>query len=162
MTMKRAGRHAWSVRVPSPAGSVIVPAGARVERAGARRVRRLGLVERRDDLCRLTLGLDLRPDARDVAVPPDQESGPCHPPVGLAVVLLLDPRAVRLSDRMVLVGQERERQFELLAERALAGRSLGADAPDVGAALVDGLVAVAELACLDGAAGRVVLGVEVE
>src|SRR3954447_21632811 len=63
---------------------------------------------------------------------------------------------------MVFVGQERERQFELLAERALACRSLRAHAPDVGAALVDGLVAVAELACLDGAAGRVVLGVEVE
>ena len=125
-------------------------------------MRRLQLVERGEDLRRVALRLDLRPDAGDAAVRPDQERGPCHAPVGLAVVLLLDPRAVGVGDRVVLVGEQRERQLELLAEGALAGRTLGTDPPDVGAALVDGLVPIAEFARLDGAAGRVVLGVEVE
>src|SRR4029077_2312490 len=62
----------------------------------------------------------------------------------------------------ILVGQERERQLELLAEGALARGPLRADAPDVGTALVDGRVVVAELARLGRAAGRVVLGVEVQ
>ena len=65
----------------------------------------------------------------------DQERRPGGAPVRLAVVLLLDPRAVRLGDRVVLVGEERERQAELLAERALAVGALRADPPDVGAAL---------------------------
>ena len=63
---------------------------------------------------------------------------------------------------MLLVGEERERQLELLAERPLAAGALRGDAPDVGAALVDGRVRVAELARLDRAAGGVVLRVEVD
>src|SRR5690349_1845659 len=63
---------------------------------------------------------------------------------------------------MVLVGEQRERQAELLRESALRLCALGADAPDVRAALDDRLVGVAELARLDRAAGRVVLGIEVE
>ena len=110
----------------------------------------------------MAFGLDLGPGARDAAVRIDQERAAGDAPVGLAVVLLLDPAAVGVGDGMVLVGQQRERQAELLAEGALAGRSLRADAPDVGAALVDGLVGVAELARLDGATGRVVLGIEVQ
>ena len=74
------------------------------------------------------------------------------PHVRLAVVLLLDPRAVGLGDLVLLVGKERERQLELLAERPLARRALRADAPHVRAALDDRLVGVAELARLDGAA----------
>ena len=106
----------------------------------------------------MTLGLDLGPDPRDPTVRIDQERRPRRAHVGLAVVLLLDPRPVGLGDRVALVGEQRERQVELLAEGALARGSLRADAPDVGATLVDGRVAVAELARLDGAAGRVVLG----
>ena len=63
---------------------------------------------------------------------------------------------------MVLVGEEGEREPELLAERPLAGGALRADAPDLRTALADGVVGVAELARLDGAAGRVVLRIEVE
>src|SRR6266576_634924 len=160
MTMKRAGRHAWSVRVASSApgaGSVIGPTGA-----GSRGSRRLELVQRRDDLRGVALGLDLRPDPRDPAVGTDEERRPRRAPVGLPVVLLLDPRAVRLGDGVALVGEQRERQLELLAEGAFAGGPLRADPPHVGPTLVDGLVAVAELARLDRAAWRVVLGVEVQ
>ena len=96
--------------------------------------------------------LDLRPDARDPAVRIDQERGAGRTPVGLPVVLLLDPGAVPVRDRVILVREQREREAELLAERTLAGRALGADAPHVGAALGDGLVGVAELAGLDRAA----------
>src|SRR4029079_14049470 len=83
-------------------------------------------------------------------------------PVRPPVVLLEDPRAVGLGELVILVGEERERQAELLAEGALALGSLRAHAPHVRAAFVDGLVGVTELARLDGAAGRVVLGIEVE
>ena len=83
-------------------------------------------------------------------------------PGAAAVLVLLDPRSVGLGRLVPLVGQEQERQLELLAEPALAGGALRADAPDVRAALVDRLVPVAELARLGRAAGRVVLGVEVQ
>ena len=107
-------------------------------------------------------GFDLRPDPGDPPVRVDEERRPRRAPVRLAVVLLLDPRAVGLGDLVLDVGEERERQAELLAECALARGALRADAPDVRAALDDRLVGVAELARLDGAAGRVVLRVEVE
>ena len=50
----------------------------------------------------------------------DEERRPRGAPVGLAVVLLLDPRAVGLGGLVVDVGEEGERQVELLAERPLA------------------------------------------
>ena len=144
-------------RLPPRAKPLCVPAAPN---ASCRR--RLELVEGREDLRRVALGLDLRPDPRDPAVGIDQERGAADAHVRLAVVLLLDPRAVGLGDRVVLVGQQRERQAELLAERALAGGALRADAPDLGAALGDRPCRVAELAGLGRAAGRVVLRVEVQ
>ena len=124
--------------------------------------RRLFLVEGREHLGGVALRLDLRPGPRDPPVRVDEERPPGGAPVGLAVVLLLDPRPVGLGDLVVDVGEEGERQVELLAERLLLAPRLRADAPDVRAALVDRLVGVAELAGLDRAAGRVVLRVEVE
>src|SRR6186997_383670 len=151
MTMNRAGRHGWSARASCAAGSVIESAGTPRVGAGSRRVGRLELVQHRDDVRRVAFRLDLGPNAGDAAGGVDQERRPGHSPVGLAVVLLLDPRTVGVGDRVVLVGEERERQLELLTEGALARRPLWADAPDVGTALVDRLVAIAELARLDGA-----------
>src|SRR4029453_7830800 len=63
---------------------------------------------------------------------------------------------------VVLVGEQRERQAELLREGPLRFGALRADTPDVRAAFDDRLVGVAELARLDGPTGRVVLGIEVE
>src|SRR4029078_11163169 len=110
----------------------------------------------------MTLGLDLPPDSRDAAIGVDEErpSGRAH--VRLAVVLLLDPGAVRLRHLVVFVGEQRERQPELLGEFPLADGALWTDAPDVRTSLRDLVVGVAELARLDGAAGRVVLRIEVE
>src|SRR4029079_16076382 len=162
MTMNLAGRHVWSARGSCAAGSVIGPPGAPRAGAGSRRVGRLELVQHRDDVGRVAFRFDLGPDTGDPAVGIDQECRPRHAPVRLAVILFLDPRPVSICDRVILVGEEREGQLELLAERALAGRALRADSPHVRAALVDRLVAIAELTRLHGAAGRVVLGVEVE
>jgi len=63
---------------------------------------------------------------------------------------------------VALVGEERERKLELLAELLVARGSVRTHTPDVRTALVDDVVPVAELACLCGAAGRVVLWIEVE
>ena len=124
--------------------------------------RRLLVVELGEHLRGVALGLDLGPGPDDAALGVDEERGPRRAPVGLAVVLLLDPRAVRLGGLVRLVGEQDERQVELLAERLLARGALRADAPDVGAAVLERLVGIAELAGLDRAAGGVVLRIEVE
>src|SRR5436190_1722749 len=143
-------------------GPVPSTRASRERSAGGSRAGGLGRIERRDHLGGMALRLDLRPGSRDAAVRVDQERRPGDAHVGPAVVLLLDPRAVRLGDRVVRVGEEEERQSELLAEGPLALGALRADPPDVSTALVDGLVGVAELAGLDRAAGGVVLRVEVD
>src|SRR5262249_1052832 len=122
----------------------------------------LSRVEGGDHLGGMTLRLDPGPAPGNPAVGVDEERASGDAPVRLAVVLLLDPRPVGVGDGVVGVGEESEWQAELLAEAAVARCALGADPPDVRAALVDRLVRVAELARLDGAAGRVVLGVEVD
>src|SRR5262245_1684247 len=123
---------------------------------------RLLFVEGLEDGGGVAFRFDLGPDPGDLAVRADQERGAGGAPVFLAVVLLLDPRAVGLGDLVVGVCEEGEREAELLGEGALARGTLRAHTPDVGAALDDRVVRVAELACLDRAAGRVVLRVEVE
>src|SRR5689334_21317816 len=122
----------------------------------------LQLVERRQHVRGVTLGLHLRPGPGDPAIGVHEERPPRRSHVRLAVVLLLHPRAVRVGDLMILVREQRERQAELLAELALATGTLRTDAPDIRAALMDRVVRVAELAGLDGAAGRVVGRVEVD
>src|SRR4051794_3849317 len=67
---------------------------------------RLLLVERGQDLGRVALRLDLRPDAGDPAGGVDEEGRPGRTPVFLAVVLLLDPGAVGLRDVVVDVGEQ--------------------------------------------------------
>ena len=99
---------------------------------------RLRGVQDGQDIGGMALRLDLRPGVGDPPVRTDEERGPRHAPVRLSVVLLLDPGAVCLGDRVVGIGQQRERQPELLAEGALAVGALRADPPDVRAALRDG------------------------
>jgi hypothetical protein len=114
------------------------------------------------DVSRVALGLDLWPGPRDATLGIDEERRSGGAPVLLPVPVLLDPRAIGVGDIVLGVGEEREGESELLAERPLAGGALRTDAPDIRAALDDRVVRVAELAGLDGAAGRVVLGIEVE
>ena len=97
---------------------------------------------------------------RPVGVDQERRADDAH--VRPAEGRLLAPRAVALDDLAVGVGEERERQVELLAEPAVARGAVLADAPDVGVGRGVVLVEVAELARLGVAAGRVVLGVEVQ
>src|SRR5512141_112888 len=79
------------------------------------------LVERLQDGGGMTLGLDLRPDARDPPVWGDQERRADDPPVAASIVQLLAPGPVGVGGVMTLVGQQGERELELLPEGALAG-----------------------------------------
>ena len=58
----------------------------------------------------MRLRRDLREHASDLAFGVDDERRALHAPVGLAVVLLLDPRPVGLGDRVVGVGEQRCRR----------------------------------------------------
>jgi hypothetical protein len=69
---------------------------------------------------------------------------------------------VRLADPAALVGQQRERQPVLACEAGVPIRRVGADPDHLGPGVGERLVAVAEGARLGGAAGGVVLGVEVQ
>lgn len=69
---------------------------------------------------------------------------------------------VRLADPAALVGQQRERQPVLAREAGVPVRRVGADPDHLGPGVGERLVAVAEGARLGGAAGGVVLGVEVQ
>src|SRR5690606_9651773 len=79
-----------------------------------------------------------------------------------AVILLLLPHAVRLGDPVIRVREQPEVQAVLLAELPVRLDGVRAHAQHDRAARVQVLHAVAELARLDGAAGGVVLGIEVE
>ena len=92
----------------------------------------------------------------------DQEGRPRRSHVRLAVVLLLDPGPVRLDGHAGLVGEQRERQVVLRGERLLARGTLRTDAPHIRLAPGKALVVVAERTGLGGAAGGVVLGVEIQ
>jgi GNAT superfamily N-acetyltransferase len=69
---------------------------------------------------------------------------------------------VGLADAAALVGQQRERQPVLAREAGVPVRRVGADPDHLGPGVGERLVAVAEGARLGGAAGGVVLGVEVQ
>src|SRR5512146_2169884 len=122
MTMKRAGRQAWAVS----AGLAAVMARCSRGAGGA------FLGERREDGGRVTVGLHRRPGPGDPAVRVDEVRRSADAHVRLAVVRLLAPRAIARRDVLVDVGQQRERQVELLAETPVAGRAVRADAPHIG------------------------------
>src|SRR5919198_3933718 len=106
--------------------------------------------------------LDAEHRARDVPITVDDERRPVDPHVVLAGELLLAPDAVLFGDRVVRVREERERQLVLRLELLMRRDVVGADAEDLSAALAEDVVRVAKLTSLGRAAGRVVLGIEVE
>jgi hypothetical protein len=108
------------------------------------------------------LGLDRVPAPDDLAVAVDQVSDSRDAHVLLPVHGLLLPRAVAIGDGVILVGEKRERQVELLCELRLALRIEHADAEDGGFHLAEVGKGRLEVAGFLRAAGRVVLGVEVE
>src|SRR5215212_11026275 len=109
---------------------------------GSARDWRLRLVECGQYIGRVAFGLDLLPRLCDPSLRIHEEGAPGGPLVRLAVVVLLDPGPVGLGGLVILVGEEQERQAELLAEGSLALRALGTDAPDVRAAFGDRVVGV--------------------
>src|SRR5687768_12062683 len=82
--------------------------------------------KRAEEVGRGVLGADLRPRLLDLPLLVHQERGADDPLVLLAVHRLLAPGAVRLGDRVVLVGEEREPEAVLLVELRLLGGLVGA------------------------------------
>src|SRR5450759_773961 len=121
-----------------------------------------GLIQRGQHLGGVALRVHLRPDPNDPTSRPNQEAGPDDPPVGLAVVGLLAPGAIRAGDGMILICEERKRQPVLGSKRGLASGALRAQAPDGSIGVLEGGIVVAECAGLLGAAGRVVGRVEID
>ena len=79
----------------------------------------------------------------------------------LAVEFLLAPCSEGLQNLGGRVGEQREGERVLVGELAVALDGVLADADDVVAEREEALVVVPEVACLGGASGRRVLGVEV-
>ena len=77
------------------------------------------------DLTGVILGFYLFEDLSDLALLIDEEGGSMHAQVGSSHELLLSPNPIRLRDRVIGVGQERERELvfgrEFLVSRFLVG-----------------------------------------
>src|SRR6266511_1186518 len=116
----------------------------------------------RQDLLGVAIGLDVVPGALDRALLIDQEGRAEYADGGLAVAVLLAPRAVGLHHLMIEVRQQREAQPVLLAEGAVAGGVVRGDADHRHAGPLEPVQVVVELAGFRGAAGGVVLWVEVD
>ena len=91
----------------------------------------------------------------------DEERGPDDPVVRVTAVVLLAPGTERVRDGMILVGEQRRRATSRRTPSA-ASPAVGADAHDVQPDPAEVLPVVPQVARLDGAAGRVRLGIEVD
>ena len=110
----------------------------------------------------VAVDLDAVPALHDLAVGTDQICRARHAHVLLAVHGFLLPHAVLLHHRVIRIGEQRELESVLLREPRLALRVEHADAEHRRLALLELRQVVLEGARLLGAAGRVVLGIEVE
>src|SRR6267378_4368635 len=106
----------------------------------------------------LHLGIDLRHASGAI----DHERGALDSHVLLAVEILLFVHAEHLRHRGVLVREQRKRELVLLPEVLMRLEPVGRDAKDHGMVLLELGVVVAEVAGFLGAAGSLVLGIEVE
>ena len=109
----------------------------------------------------MALGTDLGEYFLYGAVGCDDDGGADDAHVRLAVHGFFAPGAPGFQDSMVGVGEEGERQAVLGAEFAVRAGLVRADAYDDGAPGQEEVVGVAETAGFLGAAGGVVLGVEI-
>src|SRR5262249_17240291 len=99
-------------------------------------------------------------DLRDLARLVDDEGRSKNTPVLPAIHRLLAPHTVPLSDRVVLIDEQRIRQLKFLLELLVRFRRVGAYAEDYRVEAVESRQRIAERAGLDGTARRVVLRVE--
>ena len=106
--------------------------------------------------------VDLLEDVRDPTIRADEIRGPYHTHVRLAVILLFLPYTVLLGDRVVGVGEERERQVILLLELRLCRDRIRAHAENDRIESLEPREGVAKLARLQRSAGGIIFRVEVE
>src|SRR5574340_73107 len=119
-------------------------------------------LERREDLVRVPVDLDLGPHLRDLSLLVDEERRPLDPGVLAAVELLLLPDAVRLRDRARIVTEEGEVQIVLVAELPMARVVVAAHTEDDRPFRRHARQVVTEATGLCRASRRVVLGIEVQ
>src|SRR6185312_5348845 len=105
--------------------------------------------------------LHLSPDALDDAVL-DQEGRAVDAHIFAAIELLLDPAFVALDHRALGIGAQGDREAVLVGELLVALHAVLGDPDDADAGLGELRRQRAEVLALHGAAGRVVLRVEVE
>ena len=106
--------------------------------------------------------LHLAPDRRDLALGVDQIGRPLHPHVGAAVHRLLHPHPIGLERRLALVGAQLDPERVFRAELLVRLHPVGRNADHHGAALLELRQQLGEGDRLLGAAGRVVLGIEID
>src|SRR5439155_15700366 len=118
--------------------------------------------ERLEDLSRMFLRLDYRPDLADAPVAPDPKRNPMRPQVLAAHEGFLAPNSVGLNDFSIFIRQERERELELGDKLVMGLHRVGADPNDAHPALLERGEGIAKRARLLRAAGSVILWIEVE
>src|SRR5439155_328472 len=114
------------------------------------------------DVLRVLADLHLGEDAADGARAVDHERGAVDPEKLAAEEALGAEHAVGGADLGAGIAQQQERQPVLGGEGLVRREWVAADPEDDGVALLEMRVGVAEAAGLHGAAGRCVLGIEVE
>src|ERR1700681_866927 len=139
---RRASRVASSIRSPA--------------------IARLTAVDGLQDLRGVPAGLDIPPLALDGPVRSDQEGGARHAHVPAPHEYLLDRQALRIDQAPLRIADQRYAQRPLGDESLMAFRRIGRHAVNGGPRCGKRLVEPRELLPLDSAAGRVVLGIEVQ
>ena len=115
-------------------------------------------------MCQHLFGVAVRlhvlEDVRNLALGSDQEgsTGDAHHLLAVHVLLLDDAELV--GDRLLLVGEERVRQFVLILEFLLGGRRVGRDAKHGNAGSGELCICVAEPARFYGSTGGVGFRIE--
>src|ERR1700680_4747679 len=149
---------------PLPATKMIRRASSASRLPGAaltaRRLRgRGGRLENRGGMAG---GLDCAPLLRDIGPVPDQEGAALDALVRLPVHRLVHPEIERTDEHVVGVADEWDGELALRGEPVVALSRIGGDPVDVDAPGPEVVEQGGELVPFDGAAGSVVLGIEVE
>ncbi len=115
-----------------------------------------------DHLCRMALGFDVVDRLANDAGLVDDEGGTEYAHTLLAVLFLLPPDIVGGTDLTVGIRQQRNRETVFIAKRGMAHAVVTADPDDLSVEGGKIIHQVRQLHRLDGTAGGIVLGIEVE
>ena len=108
----------------------------------------------------MAFGFYFREDVGDLALSVDHEGGAFNAHHFLPVHVLFFDHAEGVADFLIGIGEERVGEVVFLFELLLLGGSVGGDAENDGAGLLDLLECVAEPARFYGSTGGVGLGIE--